>query len=61
MRRIWKEYFEDLHNINTQEQVPVLMCGFDGSWRVNYFGREPIGRAEVEVRMEKVQEWKGCR
>ena len=30
------EYFEDLYNIDTQEQVIVHMCGFDGIWRVNY-------------------------
>ena len=46
MRKIWKEYFEDLYNIDTQEQVPVHMCGFNGIWRSNYFGGEPIGRAE---------------
>ena len=27
--RIWKEYFDDLYNIDTQEQVAVHMCGFD--------------------------------
>ena len=30
VRRIWKEYFEDLYNIDTQEQVAVHMCSFDG-------------------------------
>ena len=25
-RRIWKEYFEDLYNIDTEEQVAVHMC-----------------------------------
>ena len=30
VRRIWKEYFEDLLNTDTQEQVAVYMCGFDG-------------------------------
>ena len=29
-RKIWKEYFKDLYNIDTQEQVAVSMCGFDG-------------------------------
>ena len=28
--KIWKEYFEDLYNIDTQEQVAFHMCGFDG-------------------------------
>ena len=29
----WKNYFEDLHNIDSQEQVVVHMCGFDGIQR----------------------------
>ena len=37
VQRIWKEYDEDLYNINTQEEVAVHMCGFDGVWRYNYF------------------------
>ena len=41
------------------EQVAVLMCGFAGVQRRNYFGREP-NRTEVEVsgvslRMERLQ------
>ena len=43
--RNWKEYFEDLYNIDTQEQVAVHMCIFDGIQRGNYFRGEPIGRA----------------
>ena len=58
VRRIWK-YFEDLYNIDTQEEVTVNMCGFDGIWRGIYFGGEPIGRAEVEV-SGQAQEWKGA-
>ena len=27
--RTWKEYFEDLYNIDTQEQVAVQMSGFE--------------------------------
>ena len=42
-RKIWKEYFEDLYNIDTQEEVAVHMCGFDGIWRGTYFEGEPIG------------------
>ena len=26
-RKIWKEYFEYLYNIDTQEEVAVHMCG----------------------------------
>ena len=58
MRKNWKEYFEDLYKIDTQEEVAVHMCGFDEIWRVNYFRGEPIGRAEVEVRVSKFKNGK---
>ena len=57
-RKIWKEYFEDLYNIDTQEQVAVYMCGFDRIQRGNYFGGDPIGRAEVKVRVGKLKNGK---
>ena len=31
VRRIMKEYSEDLYNIDTQEQITVHMYGFDGT------------------------------
>ena len=37
VRRIWKEYFEDLYDIDTHEQVAVHMCGLAGILRGNYF------------------------
>ena len=36
------------------------MCGFDGIRRGNYFGRESIGRAEVEVRVGKLKNGKAA-
>ena len=51
--RCSKEYFLDLYNIDTQELVAVHMCGFDGIQRGKYFGGEPIGRVEVEIRVGK--------
>ena len=54
-RKIWNEYFEDLYNIDTQEEVTVHMCGFDGIQRGNYFGGEPIRKAEVELRVGKLK------
>ena len=30
VRRIWKDYFEDVYNLDTQEQVAVHICYFDG-------------------------------
>ena len=44
MRKIWKEHFQDLYNIDTQEEVVFHICGFDGIRRGNYFGGEPVGR-----------------
>ena len=60
MRKIWKEYFEDLYNIDTQEQVADQMCGFDGVQRSNCFGGEPFGRAEVEMRVGKLKNGKAA-
>ena len=45
----------DLYNIDTQEQVSFHMCGFDGIRRSKYIGGEPLGRAEVEVRVGKLK------
>ena len=46
VRRIWKDYFEDLYNIETKEQIAVCICGIDGVQKDNYFGGEPIKRIE---------------
>ena len=59
-RKIWKGYFEDLHNTDTEEEVTVHICGFDGVRRGNYFGGEPIGRAEVEMRVSKLKNGKAA-
>ena len=55
VQKMWKEYFEDLYNIDTQEQDAVYMCSFDGSQRGNYFGK-----AEVEVRVGKLKNGKAA-
>ena len=60
MRKIWKEYFEDMYNIDSQEEVAVHMCGFDAIRRGNYFGGEPIVRAEVGVRVGKLKNGKAA-
>ena len=57
--KIWKEYFEDLYNIDTKEQVPVHMCGFDGIQRSNYFGGEKIKKSWGWGESGQAQEWKG--
>ena len=55
VRRIWKEYYEDLYNMDTQEQVTVHMCDIDGVWKSNNFGGELIKRMEFEVRVGKIK------
>ena len=59
-RKIWEEYFEDLYNIDTQEQVVVNMCGFDEIRRGNYFGGDPFERAEVMVRVGQLKNGKAA-
>ena len=41
-RKEWKEYFEDLYNIDTHEELAVHRCCFVGIQRCTYFGGEPI-------------------
>ena len=60
VRQIWRKYFEDLYIIDTQEEIVIHMCGFDGIRRGNYFGGEPVGRAEVEVRVGKLRSGKAA-
>ena len=60
VQRIWKEYYEDLYNIDTQELVAVHMCGFDRVQKGKYFGGEPIRRREVEVRVRKLKNGKAA-
>ena len=40
--------------METQGQVTIHMCGFDGVQRGNYFGREPIRKNEVEAGVRKL-------
>ena len=56
--RIWKDYFEYLHNIDTQEQVVFHVCGVYYIQRGNYFGAEPIRRTEVELSVWKLRNCK---
>ena len=43
-----------------KERIAVHMCGFDGIWRSNYFQQEPIGKAEVRVRVRKLKNGKAA-
>ena len=55
-----RSIFEDLYNIDTQEKVAVHVCGFEGVQRGNYFEGEPIGRAEVKGRVDKLNNGKAA-
>ena len=57
--RTWKEYFEDLYNMDIGEQVAIHMCVFDQVQRGKYFGGEQIMRTEVEARVRKLEMIKG--
>ena len=50
----WKDYFEDLYNMDTEEQVSIQMGGFGGVQRGNCFGKKTVIRTEVEVRVGKL-------
>ena len=58
VRRIWKGYFEDLYDIDTQRRVSVHTCGLYGVQKDNYFGGEVI-RTEVIVRVGMLQYIRG--
>ena len=55
MQRIWKDYSEDLYNIETQEHIAVHMYGMDGVQRGNYFGGTPSRRTEVGVSVRQLK------
>ena len=57
-QRTWEDYFENLYNTNTQEQITVHICGFSSVRRSNHFGREPVRRTEVDVRVGKLRNGK---
>ena len=60
VKRIWKDYFEELYKMDMQDQVLDHMCGFGGIQGGNYFGGEPIRRIEVEARVRKLKNGKAA-
>ena len=44
-----KDYFQDLCNIDTEEEYPICRCDIGRFQRGIYFGVETICRTEVEV------------
>ena len=47
VRKTWKKYFEDMHDVDTEKLVTVNMCGFDVAWKGNFFGGQPGSNTEV--------------
>ena len=60
VRGVWKEHFENLHNINSNDEVLVNVCGFDGTRRNRYFGDEVISKEEVMGRVRKLKNGKSA-
>src|SRR5678815_3374154 len=57
--RVWWEHFENLHNIGSNEEVIVNVCGLDGA-RNRYFGHDVISKEEVLCRARKLQNGKSA-
>ena len=54
VREIWKEYFKDLYDVDTEERTAVNIYGFDGSKRGNYFEVFPMRtKVKLHVKMFK--------
>src|SRR5678815_4789355 len=53
---LW-EHFENLHNIGSNKEVIVNVCGFDGA-RNRYFGHDVISKEEVMCRARKLKNGK---
>jgi hypothetical protein len=58
VRKVWKEHFENLHNVRSNEEVIVNACGFVGLGRNRYFGNELITKEEVIGRVRKLKNGK---
>ena len=53
LRKLWKEYFEDLYNIDTQGEAAVQMCALRGFGGVTTLEESQL--EEVEVRVRKIK------
>src|SRR5678815_963144 len=60
VRGVWKEHFENLYNIDSNEEEIVNVCGFDGARRNRYFGDEVINKEEVIGRVRKLNNGKSA-
>ena len=58
VRKIWKQYFEDINKVNRDGQITVSMPNFENGGRSNYSQGEPVNRYEVEARTKKLKNGK---
>ena len=57
---VWKEHFENLDNIGSNDEVIMTVCGFDGTRRNRYFGDEVISKEEEMDRVRKFKNGKSA-
>src|SRR5678815_4291707 len=57
---VWKEHFENLYNIGSNDEVIMTVCGFDGTRRNRYFGDEVISKEEEMGRVRKLKNGKSA-
>ena len=48
-QKTWKNYFDDLYNIDRDGCVTINMYSSDGIRKGNYFGEKLVKRNEVEM------------
>jgi hypothetical protein len=60
VRKVWRDYFENLHKVGSNEEVIVNERGIEGLFRNGYFGEEEITREEVVGRVQKLKNGKSA-
>ena len=60
VRGVWREYFENLHKVGSNEEVIVNDQGFECLGRNGYLGVEDITREEVVGRVRKLKNGKSA-
>ena len=60
VRKVWKEHFENLHNVGINEEIIVNACGYERVGRNRYFEVEVITRKEVVGRARKLKNGKSA-
>ena len=51
----WMNYFVNLYNEDTKEQIAIRMCSFGDVQKDNYFGGEPVKRVKMELRVGELR------